>query len=99
MNDVDRILTIPEAAREVPTGPVAPQSIWRWMALGLLAPNGRRVYLRRLKVGNRFCTTPRLMREFFEEAGNAEPVMGTSSPNQAGGQAYEASPPAAAAVL
>ncbi len=98
MNDVDRILTIPEAAREVPTGPVAPQSIWRWMALGLLAPNGRRVYLRRLKVGNRFCTTPRLMREFFEEAGSTEPVSSASSMHQIGAGAQPTSPAAHAGV-
>ena len=65
-----RILSLAQAARECPTGPVSPVAVWRWATKGVLNRSGHRVYLRTLKCGRKLATTPEMLWAFFEAAGS-----------------------------
>ena len=71
MPTVEDLLTLSEAGRVVPGGPVSPIAVWRWCRTGLKTPDGRRAVLKSYKAGRRLCTTRADLIEFFTAAGSS----------------------------
>ncbi len=67
------LLTLPEAARLLPTRPHA-SALWRWSRLGLRARDGTRVRLKHLRLGGRIYTTHADLDAFGRALADADSV-------------------------
>ncbi len=83
------VLTLAQAAKLVPGGPVAPQTVWRWIRTGVRSMDGQTVRLGCYKMGRKIGTTPVMLAEFFRAAG----CRGDGAAYDAGGgNAFEQHP-------
>lgn len=74
----DRV-SLAEAGRLVatnPARPVDPTTVGRWCQRGILLPDGQRVKLEHLKVGQRFCTTRQALARFIARQTAADAADG-----------------------
>jgi hypothetical protein len=72
--DLDRefadLKGLPALAASLPAargrGRASASTLWRWIKEGCRRPDGRRVVLRAVRVGGRWCTTPQALRQILE---------------------------------
>jgi hypothetical protein len=74
-----QFIPLAQACKLVPGHAVKPISLWRWSAKGVLAPNGKRVFLKVAKCGRTRATKAEWLAEFFEAAGQTSPVHGANA--------------------
>ena len=69
MNDLllsETLLTLKQAAREVPGCPVNPSTVYRWASRGHLLRGGQRVKLEAIRVAGRTFTSRQAITRFIE---------------------------------
>ncbi len=73
------LMTLADAGRIVPGGPVSRVAVWSWANRGILSTDKRRVRLEVVKVGRRLMTSQEQLFHFFKEAGRRANTEGAAN--------------------
>lgn len=81
--DVEEIITLSQAARDVPPGGVSPATFARWMQRGVrISGSDERVKPATILIGGRRLTSVEAMRDFFAAQNAGDTTTPTITPRQ-----------------
>lgn len=98
-NRLSDAMPLSAAAKLIPSRngkPISVSTIVRWQQSGLMGPNGRRVYLRTIRVGGQRCVTHEAIEAFLAELNpdcpqaRQPPVESTEQRAKSAGRALDA---------